>query len=80
MFLIRLNYGKINRYLTDKQLIANISKTGQISVITSYCILCMARTVFSILVTVRLYTVMPAVCRRLTNEKQTKTAFRLTDQ
>ena len=34
--------------------------------------LCMARKVFSILVTVWLYTVMPEVCRWLTNEKQKK--------
>ena len=34
--------------------------------------LCIARTVISILVTVRLYTVMPEVCRWLTNEKQRK--------
>ena len=39
-----------------------------------------ARTVFSILVAVRLYTVMPEVCRWLTNEKQRKTDIRLTDQ
>ena len=42
--------------------------------------LCTARTVFSILVTVQLYTVMPEVCHWLTNEKQRKTAIRLTDQ
>ena len=42
--------------------------------------LCTARTVFSILVTVRLYTVMPEVCHWLTNEKQRKTDIRLTDQ
>ena len=41
--------------------------------------LCTARIVFLILVTV-LYTVMPEVCRWLTNEKQRKNAFRLTDQ
>ena len=35
--------------------------------------LCTAGTVFSILVTVRLYTVMPEVCHWLTNEKQKKT-------
>ena len=35
---------------------------------------------FSILVTVRLYTVMPEVCRWLTNEKQRKTDIRSTDQ
>ena len=42
--------------------------------------LCTARTVFSILVTIEVYTVMPAVCRWLTNEKQRKTDIRLTDQ
>ena len=42
--------------------------------------LCTARTVFSMLATVRLYTVMPEVCRRLTNEKQRKTDIRLSDQ
>ena len=43
--------------------------------------LCTARTVFSILVTARLYTVMPAVCHWLTNEKlRKKTDIRLTDQ
>ena len=42
--------------------------------------LCTARIVFSILVTVRLYTVMPEVRRWLTNEKQRKTDIRLTDQ
>ena len=42
--------------------------------------LCTARTVSSILVTVRLYTVMPEVCRWLTNEKQRKTDIPLTDQ
>ena len=31
-------------------------------------------------VTVRLYTVMPAVCRWLINEKQRKNDIRLTDQ
>ena len=41
--------------------------------------LCTALTVFSILVTVRLYAVMPEVCRWLTNEKQRKTDIRLTD-
>ena len=46
----------------------------------SYLQLCTARTVFSILVTVRLYTVMPEVCRWLTNENQRKTDMRLTDQ
>ena len=38
-----------------------------------------ARTVFSILVTVRLYTVMPEACHCLTNEKQRKTDISLTD-
>ena len=38
-----------------------------------------ARTVFSILVTVRLYTVMAEVCRWLTNEKQRKTDRCVTD-
>ena len=42
--------------------------------------LCTARTVFSFLVTVRLYVVMQKVCRWLTNEKQRKTDIRLTDQ
>ena len=42
--------------------------------------LCTASTVFSILITVRLYTVMPEVCRWLTNEKQRQTDIRLTDQ
>ena len=35
--------------------------------------LCTARTVFSILVSVQLYTVMPEVCHWLTNEEQIKT-------
>ena len=39
-----------------------------------------ARTVFSILIIVRLYPVMPEVCRWVTNEKQRKTDIRLTDQ
>ena len=42
--------------------------------------LCMAYTVFSILVTVRLYTVMREMCRWLTIEKQRKTDIRSTDQ
>ena len=42
--------------------------------------LCTARTVFSILANVRLYTVMPEMCRSLTNEKQRETDIRLTDQ
>ena len=42
--------------------------------------LCMARTVFLILVTVRLYTVIQEVCRLLTKEKQRKTDISLTDQ
>ena len=42
--------------------------------------LCTAHIVFSILVIVRLYTVMQDVCRWLTNEKQRKTGIRLTDQ
>ena len=42
--------------------------------------LCTARTVFSILVTERLYTVMAEVCRWLTNEKQRKTNRRVTEQ
>ena len=33
-----------------------------------------------LLVTVQLYTVMPEVCRWVTNEKQRKTGIRLTDQ
>ena len=37
-------------------------------------------SVFGILVTVRLYTVMPEVCRWQTNEKQRNTDIRLTDQ
>ena len=37
--------------------------------------LCTARTVFPILVTVRLYTVMPEMCHWLTNEKQRKLIF-----
>ena len=36
----------------------------------------LARTVFSILVTVRLYIVMPEVCHWLTNEKHRKTDIR----
>ena len=39
-----------------------------------------ARTVFPKLVTLRLYTVTPEVCRWLTNEKQRKTDIRLTNQ
>ena len=35
---------------------------------------------FLMLVTVRLYTVMPGVCRWLTNEKQIKTYIRSTKQ
>ena len=42
--------------------------------------LCTARAVFSIMVTVRLYTVTPGACHWLTNEKQRKTDIRLTDQ
>ena len=42
--------------------------------------LCSARSVFSILDTVRLYTVMAEMCRWLTNEKQRKTDRRVTDQ
>ena len=42
--------------------------------------LCTAHTVFPILVTVRLYTVMLDVCRWLTNEKQRKTDIHFTDQ
>ena len=42
--------------------------------------LCTAHTVFSILVTVQLYTVTPEVCRWLTNETQRKGDIRLTDQ
>ena len=42
--------------------------------------LCMAHTMFTILVTVQLYTVMPEVCSWLTNEKQIKTDIRSTDQ
>ena len=42
--------------------------------------LCTAFTVYPILVTVWLFTVMPEVCRWLTNEKQRKTDIRLTDQ
>ena len=43
--------------------------------------LCTARTVFSILGTVQLYSEMPEeVCRWLTDGKQRKIAFRLTDQ
>ena len=42
--------------------------------------LCTTRTVFSILVTVRLYTVMLDVCQWLPKEKQRKTDIRLTDQ
>ena len=38
--------------------------------------LCTARIVFSILVTVRLYTVITEVSRWLTNEKQRKTDIR----
>ena len=42
--------------------------------------LCTTRTVLSILVTVRLYTVMAEMCRWLTSEKQRKTDRRVTDQ
>ena len=42
--------------------------------------LCAARKVFSILVTVHLYTVMTEVCRWLTNAKPRKTDIRATDQ
>ena len=35
---------------------------------------------FSVLVTVRLYNVMPEVCRWFINEKQRKAAIRLIDQ
>ena len=42
--------------------------------------LCTARLVLPILLTVWLYTVMPEVCRCLTNEKQRKTDIGLTDQ
>ena len=42
--------------------------------------LCTASTVFWIMVTVRLYTVMPEVCYWLTNEKQRKTDTCLTNQ
>ena len=42
--------------------------------------LCTAHTMLSILVTERLHTVMPEVCRWLTNEKQRKTDIHLTDQ
>ena len=42
--------------------------------------LCTARSVFSILVGVRLYTMIPEVCHWLTKEKERKTDIRLTDQ
>ena len=42
--------------------------------------LCTAHTVFSVLFTLQLYTVMPEVCRWLTNEKQRKIDICLTDQ
>ena len=42
--------------------------------------LCTTRSVFSILVSVRLYMVMAEVYRWLTNEKQRKTDRRVTDQ
>ena len=42
--------------------------------------LCTARTLFLILITVRLYTVISEVCRWQTNEKQRKTDIHLTDQ
>ena len=42
--------------------------------------LCTARTVFSILVTIRLYTVIVEACRQLTNEKQRKTDRRVAEQ
>ena len=56
------------------------SETGQTESTNQLLQLCTARTVLSVLVTVRLYTVMPEVCRWLTNEKQRKTDIRLTDQ
>ena len=37
-------------------------------------------TLIGMVVTVRLYTVMPEVCRWLTNEKQRKTDIRSTNQ
>ena len=42
--------------------------------------LCTASTLFPILVTVELYTVISEVCRWFTNEKQRKTDIYLTDQ
>ena len=42
--------------------------------------LCTARTVFLILATIGLYTVMLEVCPWLTNEKQRKSDIRLLDQ
>ena len=42
--------------------------------------LCTACTVFSILVSVRLYTVKLEVCHWLTNEKQRKTDVRSTEK
>ena len=56
------------------------SETGQTESTNQLLQLCTARTVLSVLVTVRLYTVMPEECRWLTNEKQSKTDIRLTDQ
>ena len=47
---------------------------------TSYCSYARPAQLFSILITVRLYTVMPEVYLWLTNEKQRKTDIRLTDQ
>ena len=43
--------------------------TDGLNVFNQLLQLCTARKVFSILVTVRLYTVMPEMCRWLTNEK-----------
>ena len=53
---------------------------GQKKIVNQLLQLCTALTVFSILATVRLYTVMPEVYHWLTNEKQRKTDILLTNQ
>ena len=68
IFLKRLHKKYCGRFLVITNYPQNLYQLLQ---------LCSARTVFSILVTVRLYTVMPEVCRWLTNEKQRKTDSRL---
>ena len=83
-FYMILNYTKEGTFDQDFDSYVTIpwycSSAGNVKAVNKNCLnqllqLCTARIVFSILINVRLYTVMSDVRRWLTNEKQRKLLF-----